>query len=123
MSEITFDYAQIGSVKLHYAKAGSGEKLVVLLHGFPEFWYSWRKQLVALSDEYTVVAPDLRGYNGRVRAEEMSGNGCGDDNGPPPPRIPARSRRRGARAREHGLDRGRRETRFRGRGACQAGRQ
>jgi len=64
MSEISFDYAQIGAVNLHYAIAGKGsEKLVVLLHGFPEFWYSWRKQLVDLSDEYTVVAPDLRGYN------------------------------------------------------------
>ncbi|NJM53376.1 MAG: alpha/beta hydrolase [Blastocatellia bacterium] len=63
MSQITFDYAQIGGVNLHYAKAGSGDKLVLLLHGFPEFCYSWRHQLEALSDEYTVVAPDLRGYN------------------------------------------------------------
>jgi epoxide hydrolase 4 len=60
---VKFDYAQIGGVKLHYATAGEGEKLVVLLHGFPEFWYSWRHQIAALSDEYTVVAPDLRGYN------------------------------------------------------------
>ncbi len=60
---ITFDYADTGKVKLHYAIAGSGEKLVVLLHGFPEFWYSWRHQMVALSDEFTVVAPDMRGYN------------------------------------------------------------
>ena len=63
MSEIQFDYAQIGGVKLHYAKAGDGEQLVLLLHGFPEFWYSWRHQLPALSDEFTVVAPDLRDYN------------------------------------------------------------
>jgi len=63
MSEIKFDYAQIGGVKLHYATAGDGEKLVILLHGFPEFWYSWRHQIIALSDEYTVVAPDMRGYN------------------------------------------------------------
>ncbi|CAN5879600.1 alpha/beta hydrolase [soil metagenome] len=63
MSEIKFDYAQIGGVKLHYAHTGDGEKLVILLHGFPEFWYSWRHQLIALSDEYTVVAPDMRGYN------------------------------------------------------------
>jgi epoxide hydrolase 4 len=63
MSEITFDYAQIGGIRLHYARAGEGEKLVVLLHGFPESWYSWRHQLEALSDEYTVVAPDLRGFN------------------------------------------------------------
>lgn len=61
--KIKFDYAQIGGVRLHYATAGEGEKLVILLHGFPEFWYSWRHQIVALSDEYTVVAPDMRGYN------------------------------------------------------------
>jgi pimeloyl-ACP methyl ester carboxylesterase len=60
---IKFDYAQIGSVRLHYAKAGNGGRLVILLHGFPESWYSWRHQLNALSDEYTVVAPDMRGYN------------------------------------------------------------
>ncbi|HEX9960627.1 MAG TPA: alpha/beta fold hydrolase, partial [Pyrinomonadaceae bacterium] len=63
MSEITFDYAQVGGTRLHYAKAGDGERLVILLHGFPEFWYSWRHQLAVLGDEYTVVAPDLRGYN------------------------------------------------------------
>jgi epoxide hydrolase 4 len=60
---ISFGYADVGEVKLHYATAGNGERLVILLHGFPEFWYSWRHQLVALGDEYTVVAPDLRGYN------------------------------------------------------------
>ncbi len=63
MNEIKFDYAQIGAVNLHYATAGEGAKLVVLLHGFPEFWYSWRHQIAALSDNYTVVAPDMRGYN------------------------------------------------------------
>jgi epoxide hydrolase 4 len=62
-SEIKFDFAQIGGVRLHYATAGKGAKLVVLLHGFPEFWYSWRHQIVGLSDEYTVVAPDMRGFN------------------------------------------------------------
>ena len=63
MNEIKFDEAQIGGVKIHYAYAGTGEKLVLLLHGFPEFWYSWRHQLENLGDEFTVVAPDLRGYN------------------------------------------------------------
>ncbi|MFM9905400.1 MAG: alpha/beta fold hydrolase [Pyrinomonadaceae bacterium] len=63
MNPIRFDYATVNGLCLHYAAAGSGEKLVLLLHGFPEFWYSWRHQLVALSDQYTVVAPDLRGYN------------------------------------------------------------
>lgn len=61
--KINFDYAQIGSVNLHYATAGNGGQLVILLHGFPEFWYSWRHQLIDLSDNFTVVAPDMRGYN------------------------------------------------------------
>jgi pimeloyl-ACP methyl ester carboxylesterase len=50
-SGISFNYADVGEIKLHYATAGDGEKLVVLLYGFPEFWYSWRHQLVSLSDE------------------------------------------------------------------------
>lgn len=70
--KINFDYAQIGSVRLHYATAGSGDKLVILLHGFPEFWYSWRKQIVALSDDYTIVAPDLRGFNLSDKPEATS---------------------------------------------------
>lgn len=70
--DIDFGYAQVGGVKLHYAKAGQGEKLVVLLHGFPEFWYSWRHQLEALSDEYTVVAPDMRGFNLSDKPREIS---------------------------------------------------
>ena len=59
----SFDNAQIGDVRLHYATAGTGDRLVVLLHGFPEFWYSWRHQIEALSEDFTVIAPDLRGYN------------------------------------------------------------
>jgi pimeloyl-ACP methyl ester carboxylesterase len=56
-------YAQVGDVRLHYAEAGGGERLVVLLHGFPECWYSWRHQLAALGGRFRVVAPDMRGYN------------------------------------------------------------
>ncbi|MBC7910458.1 MAG: alpha/beta fold hydrolase, partial [Pyrinomonadaceae bacterium] len=63
INSIQHGYAQIGGVRLHYAQHGSGERLVVLLHGFPECWYSWRHQLVALGQHYTVVAPDMRGYN------------------------------------------------------------
>ncbi len=63
MTTITHDYADVNGIRLHYAEAGSGDKLVILLHGFPEFWYSWRKQLEALSGDFHVVAPDLRGYN------------------------------------------------------------
>jgi epoxide hydrolase 4 len=53
-----------GGVRLHYVEAGEGPSLVILLHGFPEFWYSWRNQLHALAAAgHHVVAPDLRGYN------------------------------------------------------------
>lgn len=56
-------YAIVNGVRLHYVEAGSGP-LVVLLHGFPEFWYSWRHQIPALVEAgFRVVAPDLRGYN------------------------------------------------------------
>ena len=48
---------------LHYVEAGSGVP-VVLLHGFPEFWYSWRHQIAALAAAgYRPIAPDLPGYN------------------------------------------------------------
>jgi len=61
---IRFDYAQVGELRLHYAECGRDhDDLVILLHGFPEFWYSWRHQLPVLGERYHVVAPDLRGYN------------------------------------------------------------
>jgi len=52
-------------VRLHYVEAGDpDDPLVLLLHGFPEFWYAWRHQLPALAEAgYHVIAPDLRGYN------------------------------------------------------------
>jgi epoxide hydrolase 4 len=62
-SSFRHGYAQVGDVRLHYAESGEGERLVVLLHGFPECWYSWRHQLTALGTRFRVVAPDLRGYN------------------------------------------------------------
>lgn len=50
-------------IRMHYVTQGTGP-LLVLLHGFPEFWYSWRYQIPFLAEQgYTVVAPDLRGYN------------------------------------------------------------
>ena len=53
----------INGIDLHWVEAGDGP-LVVLLHGFPEFWYSWRNQIPVLAEAgYRVVAPDLRGYN------------------------------------------------------------
>lgn len=57
------EYAKVNGVNLHYVKEGNGKLLIVLLHGWPEFWYSWRYQIQALKDHYTVVAPDMRGFN------------------------------------------------------------
>ena len=57
------DYAQLSQVRLHYVECGAGDDLVILLHGFPECWYSWRHQLPVLGERYHVVAPDMRGYN------------------------------------------------------------
>ena len=64
--EVTHGEADVGAgVRLHYVEAGPADgPLVVLLHGFPEFWYSWRHQLPALAQAgFHVVAPDMRGYN------------------------------------------------------------
>jgi pimeloyl-ACP methyl ester carboxylesterase len=63
MIPITHAYAEVNGIRLHYVEAGSGDDLVILLHGFPEFWYSWQKQLQALGGKFHVVAPDMRGYN------------------------------------------------------------
>lgn len=61
----THQDAIVNGVRLHYVAAGPEEgDLVVLLHGFPEFWYSWHAQIPALAEAgYRVLAPDMRGYN------------------------------------------------------------
>ena len=55
-------HARTNGIRMHYVEAGEGEP-VVFLHGFPECWYSWRRQLPVLAEHYHVVAPDLRGYH------------------------------------------------------------
>src|SRR5580693_3708879 len=61
--ELTEGYAAVGDQSLHYVEAGDGP-LIVLLHGFPEFWYGWRLQIEPLvAAGFRVVAPDTRGYN------------------------------------------------------------
>ncbi len=64
----THGEATPNGVRLHYVEAGAGPggtaPPVILLHGFPEFWYSWRHQLPALAAAgFRALAPDLRGYN------------------------------------------------------------
>jgi pimeloyl-ACP methyl ester carboxylesterase len=59
---IKHEYAEVNGVRLHYATAGKG-KLVMFVHGFPEFWYEWKNQLAEFGKDYMAVAPDMRGYN------------------------------------------------------------
>lgn len=58
----TDGFAPSGDVRIHYVTRGSGP-LLVMIHGFPDFWYTWRKQMPALSESFQVVAIDQRGYN------------------------------------------------------------
>ncbi|WP_239033161.1 alpha/beta fold hydrolase [Leptothermofonsia sichuanensis] len=55
-------FVETNQIRLHCVTQGEGD-LVILLHGFPEFWYSWRFQIPALARYFKVVVPDLRGYN------------------------------------------------------------
>ncbi|HEY4640342.1 MAG TPA: alpha/beta hydrolase [Thermoanaerobaculia bacterium] len=64
-------YAEVGDIRLHYVEEGEGP-LVVMLHGFPEFWFSWRKQIPAIAKAgYRVIAPDLRGYGQSSRPDDV----------------------------------------------------
>lgn len=62
--------AKVNGTELHYVEAGAGP-LVLLLHGFPEFWWSWRHVIPSLARSFRVVAPDLRGYH--LSAKPASG--------------------------------------------------
>lgn len=61
-SRVEHGYADSGGVKIHYASLGRGP-LIVMIHGFPDYWYTWRDQMEELSKNYQTVAIDLRGYN------------------------------------------------------------
>lgn len=61
-SEVEHHYVESNGVRIHYVATGEGP-LVVMIHGFPDFWYTWRHQMAGLSDKFRVVAIDQRGYN------------------------------------------------------------
>jgi pimeloyl-ACP methyl ester carboxylesterase len=61
-TRVTEGFADSSGVKIHYATLGSGP-LVVMIHGFPDYWYTWRHQMEGLADRFQVVAIDQRGYN------------------------------------------------------------
>ncbi|HEX5915977.1 MAG TPA: alpha/beta hydrolase, partial [Rubrobacter sp.] len=54
-------HVDANGIRIHYVRHGSGFPLV-LLHGWPEFWYTWRKNIPVLTGEFDVVVPDLRGF-------------------------------------------------------------
>ena len=63
---ITHHYAEVGEVMLHYVTAGSGPPLV-LIHGWPQTWWEWKRIIPALAERYTVIAPDMRGLGDSSR--------------------------------------------------------
>jgi pimeloyl-ACP methyl ester carboxylesterase len=82
IDDVTFSHrmASVNGIQMHYVIGGQGDP-VVLLHGWPETWYAWRHIMPALAQNYTVIAPDLRGlgdsskpptgYDGRTVAEDI----------------------------------------------------
>jgi outer membrane protein assembly factor BamB len=58
----THGFAQSGDVRIHYVTQGEGP-LVIMIHGFPDYWYTWRNQMPAIAKKFQVVAIDQRGYN------------------------------------------------------------
>src|ERR1035438_1257521 len=65
-------YAEVNGVKLHYVEQGKGE-LIVVLHGFPEFWYEWNDLIPELAKDHHAVATDMRGYNLSEAPEPVEG--------------------------------------------------
>ncbi|MEW6494076.1 MAG: alpha/beta hydrolase [Cyanobacteriota bacterium] len=65
------EYLMSNGIRLHYVTQGEGP-LMLMLHGFPEFWYSWRHQIPEFAKDYKVVALDLRGYNESEKPQNQS---------------------------------------------------
>ncbi len=77
VAEVAHEQIPANGIELHVAVSGPDDgEPVVLCHGFPELWYSWRHQLRALGDAgYRVLAPDLRGYGGSSSPDQVSDYG------------------------------------------------
>src|SRR5712691_9524986 len=67
---VTDSYADVNGVRLHCVSSGRG-KLILFLHGFPEFWYAWKDQLAEFGRDHQAVAFDMRGYNLSSKPEDV----------------------------------------------------
>ena len=68
--DVQHDYLDLEECRLHYVSRGQG-KPILFLHGFPQFWFLWRRQLADLGGDHAVYAPDMRGYNLSCKPEEV----------------------------------------------------
>ena len=71
----SFQFIETNGIRLHCAIAGENNRsngTIILLHGFPEFWYCWRHQIADLSRNWRVVAPDMRGFNLSAKPEGVA---------------------------------------------------
>ena len=68
LKEVAHRYVDNNGTRIHYVSVGQGP-LVVMIHGFPDYWYSWRHQMSALKEQYQVIAIDQRGYNKSAQPE------------------------------------------------------
>ena len=62
LKEIEEKYIETNGIRLHTVIVGSGKPLI-LLHGFPDFWYGWKEVMIGLKDDFKLIVPDMRGYN------------------------------------------------------------
>lgn len=63
-------YADINGIRMHYVTQGAGDP-ILFLHGFPEYWGVWKKQLAEFGKDHHVIAPDMRGYNLTSKPEDV----------------------------------------------------
>ena len=70
-------FIETNGIRLHYVTQGSGP-LLLFLHGFPEFWYTWRHQIPVFAEHFTVVAVDLRGYNDSDKPQDVRDYGMAE---------------------------------------------
>jgi len=61
MTDVKHQFAPVNGIRLHYVTAGAGDPLI-LLHGYPQSWYTWRKVIPLLASRFRLIMPDLRGY-------------------------------------------------------------